>query len=156
MDKAKKKVSWQRLVPIPEEAKQGDWCYYDELRDVLIGFSRGDKENEEYVFKYLPDITKYFWIEGSNKTDDDDLKSNKSDNGPVMTRAIRARRKSKEDTTKTDTRRKSGTTSQYSPVATSNEPNIKPSQAKKQSSQNDINKFKRRKKAEPKKKRYES
>ena len=30
MDKAKKKIVWQRLVAVPEEAMDGDWLYYDE------------------------------------------------------------------------------------------------------------------------------
>ena len=58
MDKTKKKVEWQRLVKIPDTAKKGDWLYYDEIRDLLIGFEQINKDKNEYVFKFLPDMTK--------------------------------------------------------------------------------------------------
>eukprot|EP01084_Bolivina_argentea_P068338 124397_1 len=164
MDKAKKRITWQRLVPIPDEAKEGEWLYYDDQRDALIGFKNSDKNNEEYTFKFLPDISKYFWIEGSQKKDDDDLKSNKSgDHGPIMQRAIRARRKSKEKATgRPSLRRNSSGSSKKLPSTvldfkTSNEPLIKPSTAKKHvkhsSTSNANGNEKQKKRREPKKKK---
>ena len=89
MDKMKKKVSWQRLVPIPEDAKEGDWLYYDEGRDVLIGFARGDDAHKHYVFKFLPDLTKHLWVDFDD--DDDQKKADSTESaqsrGPQMQRA---------------------------------------------------------------------
>eukprot|EP00486_Rosalina_sp_Unknown_P006764 CAMPEP_0201573746 /NCGR_PEP_ID=MMETSP0190_2-20130828/17759_1 /ASSEMBLY_ACC=CAM_ASM_000263 /TAXON_ID=37353 /ORGANISM="Rosalina sp." /LENGTH=798 /DNA_ID=CAMNT_0048001073 /DNA_START=22 /DNA_END=2418 /DNA_ORIENTATION=- len=88
MDKTKKKIIWQRLVPIPDEAKDGEWLYYDDLRDVLIGFVKNDTDANEYVFKFLPDMTKHLWIDFK---DDDDKKEDKP--GMTMQRSFRRKRK---------------------------------------------------------------
>jgi len=89
MDKLKKKVVWQRLVPVPEAARSGDWLYYDELRDVLVGFARGDEETKQYVFKFLPDFTKHLWVEFD---DEDDEKADAAESalskGPQLQRAM--------------------------------------------------------------------
>merc|ERR1711879_633059 len=68
-DKTKKKVIWSRLIPLPPDATEGDWLYYDELRDVLIGFARADDADKQYVFKFLPDLTKHLWIEFEDEED---------------------------------------------------------------------------------------
>eukprot|EP01084_Bolivina_argentea_P051821 95298_1 len=133
-DKPKKKISWQRLVSIPEEAQDGDWLYYDELRDVLVGFRRVDDDNKEYVFKYLPDMTKYLWIA---TTDDDDEKAS----DPIMQRPFR-RRKSKDNTKVSSLeKRRSASGRPNTPKLrnkTSEEPLIKPSKAKKRGSGVDV------------------
>lgn len=64
-DQQKKKVIWHRLVPVPEGecCTKGEWLYYDDIRDVLIGYYGSNKEEQEYIVKYLPDMSKYLWIE---------------------------------------------------------------------------------------------
>jgi len=72
MDKAaKKKIVWQRLVPVPDCAltAKGDWLYYDENRDVLIGFECANVDSKEYIFKYLPDMTKYLFVDDDANDD---------------------------------------------------------------------------------------
>lgn len=89
MDKTKKKIIWQRLIPIPEEAKEGDWLYYDELRDVLIGFARGDDNEKQYIFKFLPGLSKHLWIEFEDDDDqkEDDSKANSKTNSKANSKA---------------------------------------------------------------------
>merc|ERR1712228_136238 len=131
MDKAKKKIIWQRLVAVPEEAMNGDWLYYDEMRDVLIGFEC--KQSKEYIFKYLPDMTKYLLIE---------------DEEPMMQRAIKTRRKSKEKVSESKLRRTSSGRVPSFGNNMSNEPNIKPSKANKKpkmKQNKNANKFRRNK-----------
>eukprot|EP01084_Bolivina_argentea_P006606 12530_1 len=66
---SKKKVIWQRLIDVPQQeddekdAQQGQWLHYDPVRDVLIGYKQTNSDTDEYTFKYLPDMTKYLWIQ---------------------------------------------------------------------------------------------
>eukprot|EP01084_Bolivina_argentea_P112047 199855_1 len=80
MDKKKKKITWQRLVAIPDKLKDCVWLYYDESRDVLIGFVTSNQDTEQYVLTFLPDITKYFWIFDETNTE------------PIMQRDIKKKR----------------------------------------------------------------
>merc|ERR1712129_128703 len=110
MDKKKSKIVWQRLVAVPEHASaNGDWLYFDEVRDVLIGFEC--TKGKEYVFKYLPDMTKYLWIDSEKENDP----------RPVMQRSVKMRKKTKEKITETKRISRGGI----------NESNIRPSKASK-------------------------
>merc|ERR1711920_242796 len=91
-------------------------------RDCLIGFKCANASSKEYVFKYLPDMTKFLWIE-------DDKKDNAEE--PMMQRGIKTRRKSKEKISDSAKQRR---TSSGNVPSMSNEPNIKPSKANKRGS----------------------
>merc|ERR1711879_919503 len=120
-DKTKKKVIWSRLIPLPPDATEGDWLYYDELRDVLIGFARVDDADKQYVFKFLPDLTKHLWIEFE---DEEDASHSK---GPQLQRANPNPKLKKMKSAK-DT--KDAVTKNESTVTPSTESNIKPSSAR--------------------------
>jgi len=53
------------LIPLTNELIEGQWLFYDEIRDVLIGWKEtiDSNENKGYTLKFLPDISKILWIE---------------------------------------------------------------------------------------------
>eukprot|EP00484_Ammonia_sp_Unknown_P030589 CAMPEP_0197050048 /NCGR_PEP_ID=MMETSP1384-20130603/25038_1 /TAXON_ID=29189 /ORGANISM="Ammonia sp." /LENGTH=758 /DNA_ID=CAMNT_0042482409 /DNA_START=86 /DNA_END=2362 /DNA_ORIENTATION=- len=127
LNKTKKKVTWQRLVPIPPEAVQGTWLYYDDSRDVLVGYTHTDMEKNEYVFKFMPDMTKHLWVD----LPADDSKED-GDGGDVPSMQMqRSFRSNNKKTGSAARKRSSGKLPSLRDTnsATLPEPNIKPSMA---------------------------
>ena len=76
LDAGKKKVIWHRLVALPSHLIEGEWIYYDDIRDVLIGWQATDDKTNEYKLKFLPDVSKYLWVD----VKDSDSKENENEN----------------------------------------------------------------------------
>lgn len=142
MDKAKKKITWQRLVGIPDEVKTVDWLYYDQLRDCLVGFDKdrcvggkevdeqeeeeesGDRE-EKYVLTYVADMSKLLWV--SNEEDEKE----EAGDLPTMQRGVAGQ--SVKSNRARDKKEKEKVAEPKSVPATIKESNIKPSKARRSS-----------------------
>jgi len=65
LDATRKKCIWHRFIPLSPELLVGQWLFYDEIRDVLIGWKAtvDNNQNKYYELKFLPNISKLLWVE---------------------------------------------------------------------------------------------
>ncbi|ETO15877.1 hypothetical protein RFI_21487 [Reticulomyxa filosa] len=82
MDGSRRKVVWKRLLPMPESMKEYQWIYYDDLRDVLIGYKFNDNDPKCYKLGYLPDMGKLLAV--SEKTPQGNRKRTKEEKEEVQ------------------------------------------------------------------------